>query len=361
MEVLPFMMIVEHAIQEFDAHYTLEQLEDFAPRIDPTWLGNEAIWKRNPKGFPDNAGVVSLTEAAGYITGTKEFSGNPFSRKMVHMQPKIDALGSTQSSVPTVNAYKTPASIEDSQRLGQRRSGRQIQLGSIHSPIPAQGDHRWTQQHGYMFQSSSDPGPPRHTRYKQDDTEMDDKSAFSPVLDVCLFEDGLSEDLDCPDHKQGEDEEHKRQPTDRSSGCSEHRSNLRDRGQPQRGQHDASSPRALCRKDIRCINAHCTFGHRSPTAPADVDVSLEQSCRFGLQCNNQACRRTHPSPAAVHSNGTGKSLSDNNHHHSGPSGQQRGARRQNLPNRPTTTRSDLMMGVGVKESARTADCLCICG
>ncbi|KAI9810346.1 MAG: hypothetical protein M1827_006313 [Pycnora praestabilis] len=60
---------------------------------------------------------------------------------------------------------------------------------------------------------------------------------------------------------------------------------------------DLSSPDTICRFNLACTKADCTYAHQSPAAPPGTTIDVTDSCSFGAACKNRKCVARHPSPA----------------------------------------------------------------
>jgi hypothetical protein len=91
-EVLPLMMKVERAIQEMAPHYRLADHASYDGQPTKEWFLEHI--RDTPANFPSNGvtGIVSLEEAAGYITGVNEFQERAFSARMWELQPHQNAV-----------------------------------------------------------------------------------------------------------------------------------------------------------------------------------------------------------------------------------------------------------------------------
>ena len=56
-------------------------------------------------------------------------------------------------------------------------------------------------------------------------------------------------------------------------------------------------PDTLCKFNLKCTKADCTFAHQSPAAPPGTAVDPTDICPFGAACQNRKCTGRHPSPA----------------------------------------------------------------
>lgn len=55
----------------------------------------------------------------------------------------------------------------------------------------------------------------------------------------------------------------------------------------------------ICRFNLSCTRADCSFVHQSPAAPPGTAIDMTDTCNFGASCKNRKCTAKHPSPATL--------------------------------------------------------------
>jgi hypothetical protein len=253
-EILPFMMKMERAIQEFNRQYQLGNHWSIGEPTQEWWDDN--IWRKPAKLENDtNPKMVTLEEAAGYVIGVNEFQHLRFSTMMRNLQPRHRA--SRDPLVPRGLA---------GQRLFPFKTIDDASSSASGQPQPPPGSE---QPYGERRNDTSNPNnnlPPGDNKMP-----LNVPLGFAPNNEL---DDGFG---DGPDDNSG----HSDNPPPNTT-------------QPR-------TPSGLCRRDRDCTKRDCKYGHRSPAAPPNINVNLSETCKFGLKCINRKCNRTHPSPTSAQS------------------------------------------------------------
>ncbi|KAF2245440.1 hypothetical protein BU26DRAFT_578202 [Trematosphaeria pertusa] len=363
-EVLPLMMKVQRAIQEFVPEYRLE--DHHAYGIDQEWI-DEHIYDK-PRGFPENAQVVSLAEAAGYITGSNEFQDRPFSQSVRHLQQNAQRKPKNPfcPAPPARNPFAHPVAPPSKLQPRDRRTGwlgaepemtDQGELADDEGETPppivdlcADDPDCENLDCEFLHPSREKPTPPPHLERppqqerKKAPPQQREREPFNAHKEhpFCRFGAKCKNRKHCrflhpgdPAYNQARDHQARQQFSQASRSSPSHpppqqhqprqNQNQHPQPQPQRNaQHTPNEPlptrQTLCR-NTRCANPNCRFGHRSPAAPMDIHIRLDQWCRFGAACTNHRCDRSHASPTAAGrtagKNGNGNGNGNHNDHGGG--------------------------------------------
>lgn len=215
-EVLPLMMKVERSIKEVAADYAIHENPAYTRNMKREWFYEH--YQDKPAGFPPNPSVVTLAEAAGYITGTHELQGRQFSQRVRHLQPNAS-----------------------SGRLPARRPA-DFPIANV------------------FFPDTAPPSPVGATSVFDPDVELPSPGVFPPgqqlsfgqgtsVGDVCPLGTDCS-DLDCSYRHSREEDAWQQQQQQLSSSPP-----------PLQSPHVRRISGRICRNGENCENQHCRFLH----------------------------------------------------------------------------------------------------